>query len=92
MSPLAAVVLVTALAVTVVAVVAGIARQREAEPDAPWWSRPAVWVGASVTVALLGLFVAPKLLGFTFVFLPFLWIGGLGRRRRDRTDPSDHEV
>jgi hypothetical protein len=32
---------------------------------------------------VLGLLVAPRLLGFTFVFLPFLWIAGAGRRRRD---------
>lgn len=92
MSPLAAVVLVTALAAAVLGAAVHFLRHREAEPGAPWWGRPAVWVGASVVFALLGLFVAPKLLGFTFVFLPFLWIGGLGRRERREPDPSDREV
>jgi hypothetical protein len=39
----------------------------------------------SIVFVLLGVFVAPRLLGFTFVFLPFLWVGG-GRRPRQPTN------
>jgi hypothetical protein len=68
------------------------ARRREAEPDRPWWQHPPVWIGASAVFALLGLFVAPKLLGFTFLFLPFLWIGGIGRRTPPQRERRDHEA
>ena len=47
----------------------------------PWWGNPGVWLLISAVFALLGLFVFPKLFGFTFLFLPFLWVGGLWRRR-----------
>ena len=40
-------------------------------------------MGVSAVFVLLGLFVAPKLFGFAFLFLPFIWIrrwgGGDGR-------------
>jgi hypothetical protein len=49
--------------------------------DRPWWGHPGVWLLISAAFVLLGVFVFPKLFGFTFVFLPFLWIGGLWRRR-----------
>lgn len=49
----------------------------------PWWGNPLLWVGVSAVFVLLGLFVAPKLFGFAFLFLPFIWIrrwgGGDGR-------------
>jgi len=38
-----------------------------------------------VGTALLGIVVFPKLFGFTFLFLPFIWIGG---RRRKPPDPG----
>lgn len=41
------------------------------------------WVALTVVLLLVGLFVAPRLLGFTFLFLPFIWLAGAGRRRRD---------
>lgn len=44
---------------------------------------PVPWLALTLVLLILGLFVAPRLLGFTFVFLPFLWIAGAGRRRRD---------
>ncbi len=47
----------------------------------PWWGNPAVWLLISMAFVLLGLFVFPKLFGFTFLFLPFVWIRGLWRRR-----------
>jgi hypothetical protein len=48
-----------------------------------WWGRPGLWVLVSATSVLLGVFVFPKLFGFTFIFLPFLWpfLGGLRRGR-----------
>ena len=45
------------------------------------WGHPAAWVLVSVVFVFLGLFVFPRLFGFTFVFLPFLWVGGLWRNR-----------
>jgi hypothetical protein len=33
---------------------------------------------------LLGVFAFPRLLGFTFVFFPFIVMRSVGRRRRDR--------
>jgi hypothetical protein len=49
----------------------------------PWWGHPGVWILASGGFVLLGLFVFPKLFGFTFVFLPIFWpflrVGGLWR-------------
>jgi hypothetical protein len=47
----------------------------------PWWGNPLVWVGVSAAFVVLGLLVAPKLFGFAFLFLPFIWIrrwGGAG--------------
>ena len=86
MSPLA----VTLLVVTIVGVGAvsllTVANRRDPEaPGRPWWQRSSVWIGVSIVFVLLGVFVAPRLLGFTFVFLPFLWVGG-GRRRRQPTN------
>jgi hypothetical protein len=48
-----------------------------------WWGHPGLWVLVSATSVLLGVFVFPKLFGFTFVFLPLLWpfLGGLRRAR-----------
>jgi hypothetical protein len=37
----------------------------------------------SAVFVLLGVFVFPRLLGFTFLFLPFLWMRAAGRRRQD---------
>jgi hypothetical protein len=48
----------------------------------PWWGHPGTWIAASAAFFLLGVFVFPKLFGFTFIFLPFLWVGGLWRSRR----------
>jgi hypothetical protein len=48
-----------------------------------WWGRPAVWTAGGIAFVLLGAFVFPRLLGFTFVFLPFIWMrrSGAGNRR-----------
>ena len=52
----------------------------------PWWGHPGVWLVISAVFVFLGLFVFPKLFGFSFVFLPFLWIGGLWRNRSRERD------
>ena len=83
--------LVTALVAAVVVAVVTFARRREADPERPWWQHGSVWIGASAVFALLGLFVAPKLLGFTFIFLPFLWVGG-GGGRRERQQPNHRDA
>jgi hypothetical protein len=51
-----------------------------ADDGLPWWRNPPVWIGAMAVLVLLGVFVAPRLLGFTFLFLPFVWTRRLGRR------------
>jgi hypothetical protein len=82
---------VTALVTAVVVALVTFARHREAEPERPWWQHSSVWIGASAVFALLGVFVAPKLLGFTFIFLPFLWVGG-GRRERQQPNHRDADA
>jgi hypothetical protein len=44
---------------------------------------PSPWVLGAIVLLLLGLFVAPRLLGVTFLFLPFLF----GRWARGRRGP-----
>ncbi|HSJ49996.1 MAG TPA: hypothetical protein VLA90_01750 [Actinomycetota bacterium] len=68
------------------ALVAWLAIARRADPGGvrrPWWGRPALWVGVCATFLLLGLFVTPRLLGFTFLFLPFIWMGSAARDQGD---------
>jgi hypothetical protein len=48
----------------------------------PWWGNPWLWLGVSAVFVVLGIFVWPGLLGGTFVFLPFLWVGR-GQRSYD---------
>jgi hypothetical protein len=45
----------------------------------PWGAVPA-WVVVAVALVVLGAVVAPRLFGFTLLFLPLLWMGR-GRRR-----------
>jgi membrane glycosyltransferase len=90
-SPLAITLLAVAILCAVVVSLETFTRRRTAEPDRPWWQHSSVWLGVSAVFVLLGLFVAPKLLGFTFVFLPFLWMGG-GRRPQQRTTNRDGEA
>lgn len=47
---------------------------------------PGRWIVLSTVLLLLGLLVAPRLLGFTFLLLPFVWMGRAGRRRRPNED------
>jgi hypothetical protein len=72
-----------------VAVVVGVVAFRDRrirDPEQPWWGSPVVWVAGSLAFVLLGVFVFPRLFGFTILFLPFLLARSFGRRR-----PEDHE-
>jgi hypothetical protein len=57
------------------------AADERSRPARPRWGSPLVWAGVCAVFALLGLVVAPRLLGGVFLFLPFVWIGGRRRRR-----------
>ncbi|MFM8944701.1 MAG: hypothetical protein ACKOKE_01015 [Actinomycetota bacterium] len=48
-------------------------------PPRPFWTSPAGFAVVSVIVLAVGAFVAPRLLGITFLLLPFLWSRGPGR-------------
>jgi hypothetical protein len=43
-----------------------------------------VWIGLSMVFVLVGVFAFPRLLGFTFLFFPFVVLRSIGRGRRDR--------
>ena len=77
------------IATGVVLLVTGRMAHRDGVPRAPagttarpWWGSPLPWFVACAVFALLGLVVAPKLFGVAILFLPFVWVGGLGKRRR----------
>ncbi|HEX6230958.1 MAG TPA: hypothetical protein VF029_04545 [Actinomycetota bacterium] len=59
-------------------------RDRGRTPGRPPSPLPTGWIVLTAVLLLVGLFVAPRLLGFTFLFLPFIWFAGAGRRRRQR--------
>jgi hypothetical protein len=80
---LALIIVPAALFVGAVALVLALRRHDVGVPRRPWWGNPGVWVAASAVFVLLGVFVFPRLLGFTFLFLPFLWMRAAGRRRQD---------
>jgi hypothetical protein len=82
METLALILIPAVLFVGVVAGLLELRRRNEEEPGRHWWSNPFSWIGVAVFL-VLGLFVFPRLLGITFVFLPLVWIGGLRRRRRE---------
>jgi hypothetical protein len=53
-----------------------------------WLGHPGMWILLSAAFVLLGVFVFPKLFGFTFLFLPIVWVAGLWRNRpRDGQTP-----
>jgi cytochrome bd-type quinol oxidase subunit 2 len=64
--------------VAAVALVLAYRRGRTLEPQHPWWERPGVWIGLSMVCVLVGV------LGFTFLFFPFVVMRSVGRGRRDR--------
>jgi hypothetical protein len=87
---LALILIPAAMFVGAVALVLAFHKGRVVEPGRPWWGYPGAWVAISAVFVLLGLMVFPRLLGFTFVFLPLIWMRGFGRRREPR-DPSRHD-
>jgi len=89
MGTLALILLPACAFVAVVAIVLTYRRQRTLEPERPWWGMPGTWIGLSMAFVLLGVFAFPRLLGFTFVFFPFLVMRSAGRARRDRRDRRD---
>ena len=52
--------------------------------ERPWWGNPWLWVGVCLVFLVLGFFVWPGLFGFSFFFLPFVWVW---RPRRTEIDP-----
>lgn len=50
-------------------------------PPEPFWATPAGFAFIAGLVLVVGMLVAPRLLGVTFLLLPFLWSRGPGRRR-----------
>jgi hypothetical protein len=90
-SPLAITLVVTAVAGAVLVLTAALARARSVDPGRPWWSYPVVWVGVCAVVTVLGAIFVPRLLGFTFVFLPFLWLRRRPRRMPRDTDHADDD-
>jgi len=75
-------ILIPAIAfIAAVAAVFALRREAAVRPARPWWGNPAVWVVLTIGFVLFGGFVFPRLLGFTFLFLPFIWMRALGRRR-----------
>jgi hypothetical protein len=85
MGTLALILLPAAAFVGVAAIVLGWRNRRSLEPDRPWWGMPGVWIGLSMVFVLLGVFVFPRLLGFTFLFFPFVLLRSFGRGRQDRS-------
>ena len=66
--------------------------ERAERPDRPRWHGPGPWVLLPVAVMLVALFVAPRLLGVTFLFLPLLfgrWRGARGRWTPGPGRPDD---
>ena len=61
-----------------------VIRERTELRERPWWGAVPTWLIICGVMLVLGLVVAPRLLGFTFLLLPFIWVGGLGRRRERR--------
>jgi hypothetical protein len=49
-----------------------VARRPDA-PARPWWANPLAWLALALVSVLLGIFVWPGFLAFTFVVIPVLW-------------------
>ena len=75
-----------AIFVAIAAAIVVLGNRSVRDPERPWYSSPVVWVAGSLAFVLLGVFVFPRLFGFTVLFLPFLLARSFGRRR-----PEDHE-
>ena len=88
MGTLALILIPAAVLVAVIAVLLSLRRDRTVDPR-PWWGRPGAWVAISAAWVLIGVFVFPRLLGFTFILLPMVWSRALGRRRRSQRSRDD---
>jgi hypothetical protein len=87
---LALILIPAAIFVAVVAAVVAFRNRGTRDPERPWYASPVAWVAGSAAFLLLGVFVFPRLFGFTILFLPFLLARSFGRRRpedRERRDP-----
>jgi hypothetical protein len=84
---LALILIPAALFVGAVVLVLALRNGRLADPARPWWGYPGAWIAISTVFVLLGVMVFPRLLGFTFVFLPLIWMRGFGRRREPKQRP-----
>ena len=84
MGTLALILLPACAFVAVVALVVAFRRRRSIEPERPWWGMPGVWIGLSMAFVLIGVLAFPRILGFTFLFFPFVVMRSIGRGRRDR--------
>ena len=91
MSPLTVTIVVVVVVAAALASATAITRLRAGDPSRPWWSYPAMWLGIGTAVTLVGAILAPRLLGFTFVLLPLLWMRGPGRRSPRGTHPADDD-
>ena len=91
MGTLALILIPAALFVGAVALVLAFHNGRVVEPGRPWWGYPGAWIAISAVFVLLGLMVFPRLLGFTFVFLPLIWMRGFGSRRTRGGGPGDRQ-
>ncbi len=90
MGTLALILIPAALFVGAVALVLALRNGRVAQPGRRWWGYPGAWIAMSAVFVLLGAMLFPRLLGFTFVFLPLIWMRRFGRRREPQ-DRSRHD-
>ena len=95
MGTLALILIPAALFIGAVILVLALSNGRRVEPARPWWSYPGMWIAISTVFVLVGVMAFPRLLGFTFVFLPLVWMRGFGGRRRggsgQRRRPDEDE-
>jgi hypothetical protein len=90
-SPLVAVLVVTLLFVVACALALPILLREPGAarvPGRPLRSNPAAWAVGVGLVMLAGAFLFPRLFGFAFVFLPFVWMRRTGRREREQRPPE----
>ena len=86
MSTLTLILIPAAIFVAIVAGFVAFRNRGTRDLERPWWGSPVVWVAGSIAFVLLGVFVFPRLFGFTILFLPFVLARSFRRRR-----PEDHE-
>jgi len=96
MATLALILIPAALFVGAVILVLALSNGRRVEPARPLWSYPGLWIALSTVFVLVGVMAFPRLLGFTFVFLPLVWMRGFGGRRQrggsgDRGRPDEDD-